>query len=396
MGGGHGGDQVSTRTPIPALHGLRGVAVMAILLFHSSHLDGGYLSVDLLFVLSGYLITALLLAEHDRAGAIHLGAFWARRARRMVPALLLMLAGTMAAVTVIFGVDAARTTGPEAIASLLGVSNWYTIANASPFPAIFQHTWTLSIEAQFYLLWPLIVVIVLRRSPTAASPIGSGPIGSGPARALLGVSIGGALAGTALMAVTFTGSDSLARVYFGTDTRAAPILVGAALACAARLHGPVAGDAARRALEIGAWFCLGATILAWMHVTRPTAELYHRGGYLLVAVAGAVMVAAAGHPGAGLFSRALSVRPLVWLGLLSYAIYLWHWPIFWVFNAERLHLQEWPLLGAQLVITVAVATATYIAVERPVREQRVPFTRRSPAERTGFGQPDRGQVPASG
>jgi peptidoglycan/LPS O-acetylase OafA/YrhL len=372
----------------PALDGIRALAVAAVLAFHAGvpGLDGGFLGVDAFFVLSGYLITSLLLAERTRTGRIALLAFWGRRVRRLLPALLLLL--VVVAVVSRFllpGAEIGALRG-DALAALGYVANWrmihrsgdYFVATGGPSPL--QHTWSLGIEEQFYLLWPLVVVLL-----------------AGRRRVLLVLAVAAALASALAAALLFTPAN-LDRAYYGTDTRAAALLIGAALAVllagrAATTAGrgtPVgrpAADARRRygrrrldrhPLLGGLALCGGlATAWFWTHATGSSSWLF-RGGLLVGAVAVAAVIAhAVSSPGSPT-GRLLALPPLVWLGRISYGVYLWHWPLFGWFNAERTGLSGNTLLTVRCAATMAVAVASYHLVERPIRAGRWPRRRARP------------------
>src|SRR4051794_2930819 len=210
-----------TRLPhVDALDGLRGVAVLGVLAFHLGHLRGGFLGVDLFFVLSGFLITSLLLAEWRRDGRIALGAFWARRARRLLPAVLVLIAAIAAYAATNPPSVAMHALRGDALATLAYVANWHAIVADHSYwelfsvPSLLAHTWSLAIEEQLYVVWPLIVVVALRFGR----------------RALLFTALGLGVASAIAMIVLHGDGDPTSRVYFGTDTRAAAVLFGAALA----------------------------------------------------------------------------------------------------------------------------------------------------------------------
>jgi peptidoglycan/LPS O-acetylase OafA/YrhL len=344
---------------MPALDGLRGLAVLGVIAFHAGHLTGGYLGVDLFFVLSGFLITSLLLVEHTDTGTVGLGRFWARRARRLLPALLLVL-GFSAVYASLWAtpveLEAIRADG---LAALFYVANWQAIAGDGSYwamfdePSLLQHTWSLAIEEQFYLLWPFVVLAVLvwwRRSP----------------RALFWVCAGGAaLSGLSLVVRYAPGTDP-SRLYYGTDTRVAAILLGAALACAGQVWGPVRTSRGRLGLEIAGLAGIGFLAWAWFSVDGQAPFLY-RGGLLGAGLAATVVIAAASHPEAGVIARALGWAPLVAAGIVSYGLYLWHWPIFVLVSPERTGWPDAVVLLARLALTASVAYASYRLVERPIR-----------------------------
>jgi peptidoglycan/LPS O-acetylase OafA/YrhL len=338
----------------PALDGLRGVAVAGVLLFHAGHLRGGYLGVDAFFVLSGFLITTLLLVEHDRTGKVGLGAFWSRRARRLLPALLAMLAFVALYAAVIADATERVSIRTDALATLGYVANWHAIFSGTDYWALFrspsplEHTWSLAIEEQFYLLWPLLVVAV------AATP-----------KRVLGLATGLAIASFVWMQFLYDPA-SPSRVYYGTDTRLVSILIGAGLAALAIMRGPVRHAATRAALEVAAWVALVVLFYAWTAINGSATRLY-RGGLLLTAIAVAVVIAAAVHPRPGLVNRLLSFRPLCALGLISYGVYLWHWPVYVWLDEQRTDLGGWTLVAVRVAVTVVVATLSFFLLEQPIR-----------------------------
>jgi peptidoglycan/LPS O-acetylase OafA/YrhL len=351
---------------VPALDGLRGVAVIAVLLSHSGFLwaKGGFLGVTSFFVLSGFLITGLLLAEWDRRGAISLKHFWSRRARRLAPAipvLLLLVVGYMA-------------WGPhknqpgvlgDAVASLTWVANWrfifagrsYAALFADPSP--FQHMWSLAVEEQFYLALPLLTLALLKWR-------------KGAARWWLGgVALAGIAASTWAVAALHPLGAGPGRAYYGTDARVAEPLVGVLLAVL--LIAPsgrrVLGDFARGFLDIvGLVGAVGLGLLVY-RLTDHTDSLY-RGGFLAAAVCTAAMLAAATQPGTVL-SRVLATQPLVAIGRVSYGIYLFHWPIFLWLTPRGTGLAPAPLFFVRSAATLGIALLSYAFIERPVRWGRV-------------------------
>jgi peptidoglycan/LPS O-acetylase OafA/YrhL len=347
----------------PALDGVRALAVTAVLLFHGGvpFLPGGFLGVDAFFLLSGFLITSLLLAEHAASGRIRLGAFWGRRARRLLPALLVLLVAVAVAGRYLLPpVELGQLRGDE-FAALGYVANWRMIFRGSGYfaqtaaPSPLQHTWSLGIEEQFYLLWPLVVVGLLRLR---------GDIGR---VMLFALAVGGAAA-SAVAAAAWYRPDEVNRAYFGTDSRAQALLIGCALAVvlARGRVGHAASD--RRHPWLGALALLGAITvgLLWTQATGTDGWLYHGG--LTVAALGvaAVLAHAVVSPGSPT-ARLLALAPLVWLGRISYGVYLWHWPLFQFVNAERTGLAGAALLWLRLALTVGVAVLSYVLVELPIR-----------------------------
>ncbi|MGH9112248.1 MAG: acyltransferase family protein [Acidimicrobiales bacterium] len=347
----------------PALDGLRGAAVAVVVMFHLGRLDGGFLGVDLFFVLSGFLITSLLVTEHRRRRAVDLGRFWARRARRLLPALALLLVGVALLLLAFTAAGERPRFRGDALATLGYVANWHRMAADVSYWEIFSqpspldHTWSLAIEEQFYLVWPLVVVAVL-------SGWGRRPGRAGGARALGVVAVVGAAASFGLLALTYSPLDT-DRAYFATDTRIGATLLGAALATLA----------ARRARRSGAPPAavegLGVIALVWMAWSVVTvdglAPWYYRGGLALFALAALVVIHAATGGPPGYLARGLSWRPLRWLGTVSYGVYLWHWPVIVYATEDRVGIGGWRLDVGRVALTLATAAASYRLVEQPIR-----------------------------
>ena len=348
----------------PGLDGLRAFAVAAVILYHGqvSWAKGGFLGVDVFFVLSGFLITSLLLVELEGSGRIARVAFWSRRARRLLPALFFLLAG-VALYAVVWAqpteLDRVRSDG---FASLLYVSNWKFIWEGTSYFQAFQapsplsHTWSLAIEEQWYLFWPLVLPPLVR-------------LVRGRARWLTAVIAGLAVASAALMAVLFHAGADPSRVYYGTDTRAQALLVGAAFAALTAGRQPALRlDRLRRPWILQAAGSLGAAVVLVMIVRVDSAGAFlYRGGFLIAALAAAALVAAASVDGA--VSSVLSLRPLRAIGAISYGLYLWHWPIDVALDANRTGLSGWTLFAVRLAATFAIATLSYFVVELPIRRK---------------------------
>lgn len=347
----------------PALDGIRALAVAAVFAYHANvhWARAGFLGVDVFFVLSGFLITSLLLTERRREGRIDLVRFWGRRARRLLPAVVVLLAAVAVAMPVLAADQAYRLRG-DLIAALGYVSNWRLVFGHESYfqaagrPPLLQHLWSLAVEEQFYLLWPPVLVLALRKRPY---------------RSVLKPILIAAAASAALMALLFHPFTDPSRVYYGTDTRAFALLIGAALAAATvRWHlVDRIRPAGRLTFEVAGIAALGGLAWAVSHINEFDPALY-RGGFLMVAVLAAGLVAAAARPGpAGPLGRALGCRPMVWVGQRSYAAYLWFWPVLMVTRPHRdVPLGGLPLLALRIALTLLLAAASYRFVERPVRD----------------------------
>jgi peptidoglycan/LPS O-acetylase OafA/YrhL len=357
---------------VPALDGLRGAAVAAVLLYHADYLPGGWLGVDLFFVLSGYLITSLLLAERQATDGIALKSFWIRRLRRLMPALLAMLCGVA-----VYAVIWARAIDLEqiradGIATLFYVANWHTILQGTSYwdiskaPSPLQHTWSLAIEEQFYFVWPFVVYAIARTMRSrAAHVIGWVCLGMAAVSAMLFVGLHHVLAVT-------NGSQADNRVYMGTDTRATALLLGAAWAA---WRTRVAVRVPRHVVEaigVGAAIALG---YAWINLEGTSRQVY-RGGLPLCSVLAVLVVAAACERQSPVLGRVFAVKPLAWLGLISYGLYLWHWPVYLILDEQRVGHGGLTLLAVRLLASLAVALASFYVIERPIRHGQTARGRR--------------------
>jgi peptidoglycan/LPS O-acetylase OafA/YrhL len=348
---------------VPAVDGLRALSVLAVIGFHGelSQLSGGFLGVEVFFVVSGYLITSLLLLEQQDHGTISLPQFWLRRARRLLPAVwLLLLAALSASLTL--APDALAQTRSDAAAALLYLSNWWQVLQrhsyfmAAERPPLLQHLWSLAVEEQFYLAWPLLVAPLARRRRLWVF-----------AAALLGA------AGSALwMARLFDPTQDPTRVYVGSDTRMSGLLLGAALAASGLC--PLAGDhstnsAARVVKEALGVAGLAALLTAFVRFDSHALLLY-RGGLVLVDVATCALLVALVAKTA--LAKTIGSRPCAWLGRRSYGLYLWHWPVFALTRADfDLPWGGLPLLALRLTLTFAISEVCYRFVEIPVRRGRL-------------------------
>ncbi|HEY7106090.1 MAG TPA: acyltransferase family protein [Acidimicrobiia bacterium] len=344
----------------PALDGVRAFAVGGVLLYHASQswALGGFLGVDAFFVLSGFLITTLLVTEWNGRRRIDLGAFWARRARRLLPALVLVMLGILTYAAVFAAPGEVEKIRSDGFATLGYVANWkFIFAGQSYFdqftqPSPFRHMWSLAIEEQFYLVWPLLVFGILRLTRSV--------------RALLAAAAAMLVGSAVLMAVLYQPGHDPSRVYYGTDTRAQSLLMGAIAGILVFRHGPIRSAAARLVLKVLAVAGAAYTLWLWSHLSERSDSLY-RGGFVLASLSVAVVIVAVTQPDRGLLGRALSWYPLRWIGMISYGLYLWHWPIYLTITRTRTGLDGNELLFARLAVTFAFATASYYLVERPIR-----------------------------
>ncbi len=339
------------------IDGVRALAVIAVVLYHLevSWLPAGFLGVDVFFVVSGLLITSLLVADIRSRGRFDVRRFWVRRARRLLPALVLLLVGVVT-YTAVAMPDELRAMRGDVAAAFGYVTNWALIYdNASYFesmarPPLLRHLWSLAVEEQFYVLWPLVVAggwALLRRR-------------------MLSLVWLGALGSVVLMAALYDPLTDPSRVYFGTDTRAVGLLIGAGLAFVTdpvRLVRPLAGRG-RFLAEVAAWGGL-AGLAAWMALGSEYEMAMYRGGFLVVSLASAALVVGAAAPTTA--ARLLSTPVLRWIGQRSYGIYLWHWPVLMVTRPQLdLSLTGWRLDVLRVAITVAIAAVSYRLVERPI------------------------------
>ena len=347
---------------VRALDGMRAVAVLLVLLFHLRFpgFSAGFLGVDIFFVLSGFLITSLLLTELDRTGRLSLPEFWARRARRLLPALVVLLL-VVASVTWLQGTFTERASVRGDLLATTGyVANWHFINTSSYFADIgvdspLEHTWSLAIEEQFYLLWPLVVfgvALLWKRQPRA----GVGTV------AVLGSAISAGL----LWLLWSPGS--VERAYMGTDARIFEPLVGAAGAAL------VATPSVRRWLTRWGGVVLGCGILGLVSgilLIDASPSSYYFGGALLVAIATLSIVGPLWLGRGGVLSDVLGWSPIAWIGVVSYGAYLWHWPLTVWLGARQetgggLLVRR---LGV-IALTFGIAAISYHAIEHPIRRWR--------------------------
>ena len=367
------------RERVVALDGLRAFALLIIMGYHFgvAHFGGGFFSLDIFYVLSGYLITGLLLGEWARSARIRLGAFWARRARRLLPALCVVLVVVTLVIRFTYPAGLYPDLRMADLSALFYFSNWWQIAASGNYfvatGAIspLTHTWSLAVEEQFYLVWPLVVLAVLHLARRFGKGTDRG------VELLLGVSLVGVVASAAEMAWLYHPGANITRLYFGTDTHAQSILVGSVLACALTLvqrHRGLVGmapTAASRGAKVALTVVGLAGVVGTLTLTATlsgTSALAYRGGFLLSALSAAAIVCGAVCVTGGPLARSLSVRPMVWMGTVSYGAYLWHFPVFIELDAARTGLGGVGLLAVRVAATFTLAALSYYLVERPVME----------------------------
>ena len=346
---------------VPGLDGIRAVAVLCVIAYHlnAPWAQGGMLGVGVFFTLSGYLITDLLLGHYRRHGDLGLGQFWLRRARRLLPALFLMLA-VVSVWVALFDASQLDQVRRQVVSAAFYFANWSTIAAhgsyfsrfAAPLPL--DHLWSLSIEEQFYLVWPWLLWLGILVIPSRA--------------ALAILTLSGAAASAYLMSHLYHPGYDPTRVYEGTDTRAFGLLIGAALAMVWPTH--LSRQAVRRsrrsplALDLlGTAGLIGVLLLVWR--TNSFTGFIYPTGFILLSLATAAMVAAVVNP-ASVLGLSLGCRPLRWIGVRSYGIYLWQWPIVVLWGRPHNGV-NWPQAALQVATTLVVASLSWRYVEEPIR-----------------------------
>ena len=356
---------------IPAIDGLRGVAVVAVMLYHLgfSWIPGGFLGVDLFFVISGYVITRLLLDSIARSGGLDLRAFYKARIRRLFPPLVFMILATSIYIG-IWAPETMRRFVSDAPFSLFGAMNWWLVFRHTDYfdsiarPALLQHTWSLGVEAQFYLIWPLILLVVLRYLGKNKIP--------GAALSIAAVS------GIALLVLSFqvdaASASQISHVYFGTDTHSIGLFLGAALAVS-WIPQNLKEDVEKRAQDfidgIGVFGFIGM-IATFLFIDESDPALY-KIAFPLAGIFGCAIITSIVHP-ASRFAPILSSKIAVWIGERSYAIYLWHWVVFQVTRPTvDIEGSAWALTALRVLIVLALADISLRLVELPIRSGLVEY-----------------------
>ena len=388
-----------SRVPyLPGLDGLRAIAVIGVMIYHAHHswLPGGYLGVEVFFVISGYLITLLLIGEYERTKRIDLRQFWTRRFRRLLPALYLTLMIAAVYIAVFYSVTREETRG-DFLGGIFYVSNWYQIvvgqgyASSEAFVPL-RHLWSLAVEEQFYLIWPLVMTVVLRRARNRLPAVGL---------KLFGV----AIAITALTAVLFVNgpvatacnaefhrgcwsvgdryiniNDSL---YLGTFSRAGGLMLGAGFAMLWRPMAILRGPLRHKAKVVDAVAAIGLVIvlalMGTMYLTEKGGSVYNpwlfRGGFFVVGIASLMMIAGVTHQ-LGSSGKLLGNRVLLWIGTRSYGLYLYHWPIY-QFIRKQASIEMTPVqIGVAMAIALPVTELSYRFIETPIRAGRLGSVRK--------------------
>ncbi|MED1724405.1 acyltransferase family protein [Brevibacillus parabrevis] len=349
---------------MPGIDGLRALAVLAVIIYHLNYnwAPGGLLGVGIFFVLSGYLITDLLIAQWSRNGRLDMKDFWLRRARRLLPALLLLLVAVVASVALFSPEQMGRLRG-DVWAALFYVSNWWLVFSEVSYfekfgpPSPLGHLWSLAVEEQFYLIWPLLVALGLslikRRGP------------------LVILTLGLAAVSAVLMAVMYEPGEDPSRIYYGTDTRVFALLIGAALAMmwpSRKLSTTISGKARATLDVIG---CVSLAILLWaIWKTNQYDDFLYQGGLVLLSIVSAILVAVLAHPASSL-AKWMGCKPLKWLGVRSYGIYLWHYPVI-VLTSPTAAAEEsgaFAVLRAclQVLACIVLAALSWKYMEEPIR-----------------------------
>ena len=350
---------------IPAIDGLRAVAVIAVMFYHLGFtwIPGGFLGVDLFFVISGYVITRLLLDSIAQSGGLDLKGFYIARARRLLPALIFMLVSTTIAIG-IWAPDTIKRLLTDTPFSLTGTMNWWLVAHHQDYfesigrPPLLQHTWSLAVEAQFYLVWPLILYFILKQFGKKHIPLASLIIAAASGITLLFVSF----------SLDASNASKVSHVYFGTDTHSIGLFLGAALAVS-WIPQNFTKTVSRKAQDFidGVGFIGFIGILAAFLFIDETQPTLYKIAFPLAGICGAAIVMSVVHP-ASRFAPVLQNPVFLWIGERSYAIYLWHWVIFQVTRPSvDLAGKEWALTALRILIVLALSDISLRFVELPIR-----------------------------
>ncbi len=356
---------------IPAIDGLRALAVIAVMFYHLgfSWIPGGFLGVDLFFVISGYVITRLLLDSIAQSGGLDLRGFYLARARRLLPALLFTVITTTIAIG-IWAPDTIKRFISDLPFALTGTMNWWLVAREQDYfesigrPPLLQHTWSLAVEAQFYLVWPLILYFILKKLGKNRIPFAALMIAAASGIALLIVSL----------SLDSSNTSKVSHIYFGTDTHSIGLFLGAALAVS-WIPQNFTTQVSKKAQDfidgVGVFGFIG--ILATFLLIDESQPTLYKIAFPLAAIFGAAIIMSVVHP-ASRFAPILENPVLIWIGQRSYAIYLWHWIIFQVTRPTvDLAGQTWALYSLRILIVFALADISLRYVEIPIRRGAIKY-----------------------
>jgi peptidoglycan/LPS O-acetylase OafA/YrhL/lysophospholipase L1-like esterase len=383
--------QAISRVPyLPGLDGLRAVAVVAVMIYHTNNgwLPGGFIGVEVFFVISGYLITLLLIGEHEKTGRIDLKQFWLRRARRLLPAVFLLLA-LLIVYTALFKRDTLGLLRGDVIAGLAYVTNWYQIWVGAGYTAAadfapLRHLWSLAVEEQFYLFWPVVMVGLIRlgrrRLPDVSRWLVLGAVGIALAVGLLYHSgpVGTpAVTPAAYWDVAGRSISKMDTLYLSTISRSTGLLLGAAFAMLWRPVAVMRGPLRDKGPALDLLAAVGLAVLgalAWfLHVIGDTGQAdpwLFRGGFLAVGLASVMVIAAVTHRGAK--AGSLLGNPIFnWIGTRSYGLYLYHWPIYQIIRETAGSTLTVAEFAAAMACTAVITEFSYRFVEMPVRKRRI-------------------------
>ena len=354
---------------IPAIDGLRAIAVTAVIFYHLGFawIPGGFLGVDLFFVISGYVITRLLLDSIARSGGLDLRGFYKARARRLLPPMVFMIVVTAFYIS-IWAQDSVKRFLTDTPFSLTGAMNWWLVFKEQDYfeaigrPPLLQHTWSLAVVSQFYLIWPVLLLVILKRFGKKVIPL-----------AALAIAL---FSGTALFLVSLRldASSSVSHVYFGTDTHSIGLFLGAALAVSwipQNFKSEVSNKAQNFIDFIGVFGLVG--ILGAFLLIDESSPTAYKIAFPLAAIFGAAIITSIVHP-ASRFAPILQNRVLLWIGERSYAIYLWHWVVFQI-TRPRVDIdgQDWALIALRILVVLALADISLKLVELPIRSGKVEY-----------------------
>ncbi len=373
---------------LPGLDGLRAIAVIGVMIYHAHHewLPGGFLGVEVFFVISGYLITLLLMSERERSGHIDLRQFWVRRFRRLLPALYVLMAFVAVYIAAFYSVAREQTRG-DFLAGIFYISNWYEIFVGQGYGASeafvpLRHLWSLAVEEQFYLVWPVVMVAILRRSRSRLPAIGLKLIGVSVFIAIMvaWLYVPGVVAsscGTEFTRGTWTIFGRCIAVndmlYLGSFSRAGGLMLGAGFAMLWRPVAIMRGPLRDKGSLLDVLAAVGLALIVFFMLTMYLQErgVYnpwlYRGGFFLTGVATLLLIAATTHRGAAT-GKLLGHPALVWVGTRSYGLYLYHWPVFQMIRKQANIQMSIPQIIVGVLITVPITEASYRFIETPIRK----------------------------